>query len=332
MKHRVAMAAKFLVPIAILAWLFWTEWDAISRMASRPKDWRLLLVCLATLLTAVLLTFGRWYLLVRALEIPFTVRDALRLSFLGYLFNFVGPSSVGGDLIKVYFVAKDHREHRGEVIATILLDRCLGMFSLMLVATIALQVVDLDRIETLGQLSNAVTFVCAVGAAGIIALLLPSRFTDWLFDPMSRLRLVGPFVRRVRSALALYRSRWHWLLAILAMGVAAHALLAVTIHFADRAVHPVTPRLTEHFVISPLAMVATAAPVPGGLGTYEFAMNFLYEKLPSQTMEEGQGFSVAVLYRLLTIVIAAIGVVYYWLNRSEISQAVSALETEHVDR
>ena len=326
------MAVKFLVPVAILAWLSWTEWDAISRMASRPKDWRLLVVSLAALLSAVLLTFGRWYLLVRALEIPFTVRDALRLGFLGYLFNFVGPSSVGGDLIKAYFVAKDHREHRGEVIATILLDRCLGMFSLIVVATIALQVADRDRIETLGQLSNGVTLLCAVGAAGIVTLLLPRSFTDWLFDPLSRLRFVGPFIKRVRLALALYRSRWHWLLAILVLSIAAHALVAVTIHCADRAVHPTTPTLSEHFVISPLAMVATAAPVPGGLGTYEFAMNYLYEKLPSRTIEEGQGFSVAVLYRLLTIAIAAIGVAYYWLNRSEISQAVSAIETEHSDR
>ena len=48
----------------------------------------------------MLLTFIRWYYLVRALDLPFTLREALRLGFLGYLFNLMPMGIVGGDLLK----------------------------------------------------------------------------------------------------------------------------------------------------------------------------------------------------------------------------------------
>ena len=61
---------------------------------------------LATCFVAVLLTMVRWYFLVRTLNVPLTWRDAFRLGFLGYLFNFISPGSVGGDLFKVVYLAK----------------------------------------------------------------------------------------------------------------------------------------------------------------------------------------------------------------------------------
>ncbi len=56
---------------------------------------------------AVSLTFVRWYLLVRALGLHFRLLDAFRLGFLGYLFNFVSVGSVGGDLFKAIFIARE---------------------------------------------------------------------------------------------------------------------------------------------------------------------------------------------------------------------------------
>jgi uncharacterized membrane protein YbhN (UPF0104 family) len=90
----------------------------------------------------------------------------------------------------------------------------------------------------------------------------------------------------------------------------------------------VSPSLAEHLIISPLATAATAAPVPGGLGTYEFAMDYFYQKIPVETLEQGQGLAVAVVYRVMTILIACVGLVYYLLNRTAVSDAVSAIEKQ----
>ena len=39
----------------------------------------------------MLLTFYRWYLLVWRAGFPFTIRDAVRLGYIGYLLGYVAP-------------------------------------------------------------------------------------------------------------------------------------------------------------------------------------------------------------------------------------------------
>jgi uncharacterized membrane protein YbhN (UPF0104 family) len=199
---------------------------------------------------------------------------------------------------------------------------------LFVVATVAILAVGTSHLQELGGFLRLVVLITFAGTAGFVLLLSPSKFSDWLFAPMMRLPAVGHIVVRVRATLELYRKRRLWLLAIGLLSVAVHCLVAVSMHFSDRSIHPTTPSLTEHLIISPLASVASAAPVPGGLGTYEFAMDYLFQKIPARTVEKGQGLSVAVVYRLLTVIIAGIGVVYYLLNRQALSEAVSSLESE----
>ena len=98
---------RWVVPAAIIAWLVVnaTKNDSFSRMRDAPKQWDLLAVAAVLCFSAVALTIVRWYFLVRTLQIPLSLRDAFRLGFLGYLYNFITPGSVGGDLFKAVFLA-----------------------------------------------------------------------------------------------------------------------------------------------------------------------------------------------------------------------------------
>ena len=66
----------------------------------KPIHLGYLLAAAALYLAATLLTFFRWYLLVRAVSLPFRLVDALRLGLVGLFFNTFLPGSVGGDIIK----------------------------------------------------------------------------------------------------------------------------------------------------------------------------------------------------------------------------------------
>lgn len=374
LKRSLSTFAKIAIPAAILSWLLYREWDAIYNLLTGPKDRGLLFLSFACLLAATCLSFVRWFFLVIALDLPFTLRDALRLGFLGYLFNFVGPGATGGDLFKAWFLARNQTERRPEAVATILLDRVLGVYSLMVVATIAIMVVGTDKLAGLGAFLNLV-ILTAVGMTCVFTLLLmPAKFTDWLFNPLSRMPFIGKVFTRVRAALKLYRSRRLWLVGITAMSIGIHFLVAITMHLSDRAVYAVTPKFSEHAVISPLASATGVAPVPGGMGTYELAVDYLYGQIPESRrrvpasdatteanalesgafqagiaagptssesstiasadqqagpqLEEGQGFAVAIMYRLMTILIACVGAIYYMLGRDEISRASVALQEQ----
>ena len=60
----------------------------------------------------IVLTLIRWCFLVRALGITFSIRDALRIGFLGYLFNLSPAGIAGGDLLKAVMLAREHPGNR----------------------------------------------------------------------------------------------------------------------------------------------------------------------------------------------------------------------------
>lgn len=128
------------VPAAIIGWLIYqaAENDSFARLRDEPKQWDYLALALVLCFVAVLLTMVRWYYLVRALDVPISWRDAFRLGFLGYMWNFVTPGSVGGDLVKVVYLARKRPGKRTEVALSVLFDRLLGLYAVFVLATVAI--------------------------------------------------------------------------------------------------------------------------------------------------------------------------------------------------
>src|SRR5262249_22238509 len=75
-------------------------------------------------------TFVRWYVLVRAVELPFRLGDALRLGAVGFFFNTFLPGSVGGDLVKAVYLARE-QSRRTVAVATVLMDRVIALWALI---------------------------------------------------------------------------------------------------------------------------------------------------------------------------------------------------------
>ncbi len=128
------------VPVAIIVWLVClaVRDDSFARLRDEPKQWNYLALAILLCFVAVLLTMVRWYYLVRALDVPLGWRDAFRLGFLGYMWNFVTPGSVGGDLVKVVYLARQRPGKRTEVALSVLFDRLLGLYAVFVLATAAI--------------------------------------------------------------------------------------------------------------------------------------------------------------------------------------------------
>jgi uncharacterized membrane protein YbhN (UPF0104 family) len=91
-------------------------------------------------------------------------------------------------------------------------------------------------------------------------------------------------------------------------------------------IYPRTPPMLVHFVISPLASVAGALPItPGGLGSFELALSYLYD-LFSPADAQGRGIVIALLMRLAIILVAGVGIIFYWVNHREVRQLLREAE------
>lgn len=325
---------KFGISLGIVAWLVIdaSRDRSFADLAHQPKHWGILTLAAGAGLCAVLLTFVRWYVLVRALGLPFTLKDALRLGFLGYLLNFVSLGAVGGDLFKAVFVARQFPGRRPEAVATVVLDRIVGLYMLFVMASVAIlatgQLHNAD--ESVRIIGRGAITATAAGTAGILMLLIPGVTQGSFSAFLKRLPKVGPIFAKLLGAIRIYRSRSGMLLLSALMSVGVHSLSTVSVYLVARGLPGEHPSLADHFVIMPLAFVTGVLPLPvNGLGAFEAVVKVLYERVPlSVHVADGHGFVVSLGYRAVTILIALIGACYYLASRKEVATVLAQAERE----
>jgi uncharacterized membrane protein YbhN (UPF0104 family) len=72
-----------------------------------------------------------------------------------------------------------------------------------------------------------------------------------------------------------------------------------------------------------------AIPLPGGLGAFEVALDFLYRNISPESVAERQGFVIAIAYRVFTLLIASIGIGYYLASRREVQTLLREAKRQH---
>ena len=319
---------KWPVTLAVLIWLFYRYRDGFSQFAEQPIQWRYLAVAFVLCGVSVLLTFYRWYLLVWAQDFPFRVRDAIRLGFIGYLFNYVAPGAVGGDLVKAMLIAREQQSRRTVAVLTVMLDRIVGLLALFLVGALASLLPTAVMQQPEMQTTAAVYwFGSLAGLLGISVLLIPAvvRFS-WL-KRLVRLPLVGRPFGEVINGVLLYQSRKRVLVLSLAVSVAGHFGMLSAFYYCGRAVSPVAecPDYISHLQFVPAAELAgVVVPLPGGIGALEQAMAYFYSLAG---FRETAGFMTGISFRLLTVIVASIGATYYFAVRREIREVLSEQDT-----
>src|SRR5262245_22961942 len=99
-------AALMVLAFALLGLAIWSNRAEIHDVFDRHIDRRLFAGACLLYLVALMITFFRWHTLVRALGLSFALRDAVRLGFIGNVFNLVIPGAVGGDVIKAAYLCR----------------------------------------------------------------------------------------------------------------------------------------------------------------------------------------------------------------------------------
>jgi uncharacterized membrane protein YbhN (UPF0104 family) len=327
-RRHVIGAVKLLLAMGILGFLFsqLRGEDTFQQLVEQPKRWPLLALAQVLALVGLSCNYLRWWVLVRALNLRFSVADAFRLGSLGLLLNQVSPGSVGGDLFKAVFIAREQPGKRTEAIASVLIDRIVGLFAMLVVATagygLALQSMPLSPF--VHGLGRAVAALAACGVVGIALLMTPLFTGPKAKELARRLPGVGGTLERLIDAAAAYRHGRRYLFAGILFGCCTHTLFVVALWCVGRGLPFDAPQLLTVFVAGPLSLAAGAIPlVPGGLGTFEATMNYLYESVGCQT---GVGLMVALTFRVMTYVMAGLGAIYYLNARRTMSQVLHEAE------
>ncbi len=125
MKGRIALGVQVLVSMGLLAWLFrGLDRHALAALFLSLPVW-FFAASLAVVLAGQVLYAWRWGRLLDASGVPLRNREILRHYFVAIFANNFMPGTVGGDVIKIYYVGREHGYR--VVTASVIVDRVLGV-------------------------------------------------------------------------------------------------------------------------------------------------------------------------------------------------------------
>ena len=278
----------------LIVWLVQSGRLEPSKVISAANRWPLLLVIAGVVGAQIFVFTWRWQLLLRPQDIRLSYRQALSLCMIGLASTLFMPGSVGGDLVKAYYVSLDAPSKKPQAVMTIFLDRFIGLVGLLTVASVG-ALLNLSAVLESKTLIALSTFAGGGALLGLSILVIGTVMArksgaeksgapkDGASEPKLSWRL--PFGGVLSDCLEAARA-YHRQPAAIAMAFAVtlpiHVLASYGFYLATVAVG-YTGEAYGHFVfLVPLGLLATAIPIsPGGVGTGQAAFVALFSFLPA---------------------------------------------------
>jgi glycosyltransferase 2 family protein len=173
-RKRLPLAIQCLVSVGLLTLLFRSLDVGALRQLYRTMPFWFYLLSLAVILGGQVLYAWRWRQVLSASGVPVTVGTAIRQYFIGIFLNNFFPSTVGGDMAKVYYLGKHHGYR--PIAASIVLDRLLSIGLLAVLATTMYWVAP----DPSPQFAITRAFVTGIAACLLGGLVLAARGTGGL--------------------------------------------------------------------------------------------------------------------------------------------------------
>ncbi|MBI3834751.1 MAG: flippase-like domain-containing protein [Planctomycetes bacterium] len=217
----------------------------------------------------------RLYGLLRAQGIPVSYADSLKVSFAGNFLNFATPfGSNAGDLFKAYFVSL-HTPLKTEAVTTVVLDRFVGLGTLLLVAG------GITAVSPPGsRLAMVRPFVLTMLGVGLVAFViyrspLGRRVMQGLpaWGPIEQLKRVDQAAHHLTGHLSALIVATLLTVLLQAMALLAFFFIAMALSMKAN-----SSNVLEYFAYFYTGTLIAALPgPPQGLGTVELAYRYFFE-------------------------------------------------------
>jgi uncharacterized protein (TIRG00374 family) len=302
------MLVRLAIAAALLAYLGksgYISWRALSRPFT---DWPIALAAIALILIDLAMMAQRLVWLFRPLGLNISWNKSLQVTMVSFFFTAFLPGATGGDFSRLYYVAKDHKARRSEIITVTLFDRGIGMLSLLLMPLLFAPFFarDIAATPALRDLLTISAVLSAVLIAGFFACVYfqPRMETvaHAVFGILPWKEWYGQVIRTVGG----YRNGLGAVGAALGISIVANSLTVAGLALAVLALDPAALNLKMSLVI-PLGFVANTLPVtPGGLGVGEAAFNSLFAVAGLRG-----GADALICWRVWTALVRLCGLVFY---------------------
>jgi len=283
LKKFLVFCLKLALAFSLLYWLY--DSDALDLSAFHQLEFNsntvqlLGLNAILLFIGAILLSLRMWRLL-NLLEFNVSISEAIRVNLASMCLGLMLPGLVGVDAIRATYFCLKTRDRKVDAFTCILTDRIIGIYALILLATIAAGIgmlIDLPSIHNgfilvSGGILLAFTLVIAIISSKQLLevshlSIIYNRLPSVLHKIIAAIQSIVGFRQDVGICL---------LISVISQGITIINFVIIGSLINDN-----LPVLA-HFIMDPIALFFNSVPItPGGLGITESAFAFLYESANS---------------------------------------------------
>ncbi len=310
-RKSLILCVKSLISVVLLSYLFrkvgWeTLWGELRKADLYYLTLYIMLSFFMTFVSAV-----KWFELVKAHGMSVSLPRLFWLYMVGYFFNNILPTNVGGDVVRAYELGKVQGRNK-EAMASVFVERFTGLTTLMVFAFMA---VVMDG-RFLGEVRVVVPLALAlIGYVGVVAIVFNRSYLSFVEErlPTKLVRRIVKKVKGFQEAIYMYKDHKRKIMNAMGYSVLFY-VCSVLIVYVGCLVFGSRPSLTELSMAVPIMLVIFMIPISlGGIGLHEWAYYFILGMIG---VPGAVGLSLGLLYRARTICFGLLGGAIYPLVSS----------------
>jgi len=265
----------------------------------RRADARFLALAAGLVMVGLVIGAYRWQRLLSALGIPVPLRTLVASYFVGLFFNNFLPTSMGGDVVRIYDVARYSRQPSASV-ASVIAERALSSLAQGVIALLGLALgYDIAR-RFVGEIAALFAVLCLI----LAALLFGDRWGRGI-------ALLRGKVREALESISFCLRNRSLALGVIFVSLFFHAVI-VLINYAIFAALGADVSLVYCFLVVPVILFITLLPVSiNGLGIREWAYIYFFGRLG---LSMAESVAASLLFFFLLILVSLIGGIIFALR------------------
>lgn len=278
----------------------------------------------------------RWWLLLRSQHIFMNLWAVVRLYFLGWFYNNFMPGSLGGDLLRAWYVTK-HTDKKFEAVLSVFVDRIIGLSSTLVIAVCfylfflrgkGLEITSSDTggfLSSIGQYKTVFFRAVVIIIVILGVLLLHKGSRSMLLKACSYIRQAGlRIIVKFRDAIVIYCKKP--LTILLAFGLTVFLqLLTITGFWLLGRNLGIETGIVYYYVFFTLTWVLGAIPISiGGVVVVEVLLISLFVKFAGVAEESAS--ALALCQRAVWMLASLPGVVIHLVGAHLPGEPKNSLE------
>lgn len=309
MKQRIiGYIIRGAVSLLFISILLYIMRDKYGQILAVLKSTSMLFFSAAVIVFAIAIAIAsvRFKLIVDAQgDVSITFLEAFSLTFIGYFFNNFLPTSIGGDVVKAYYLSKKSSD-KLKSYTSVFVDRAIGLVTMIFMAMVALVFAESHVVDA--RIKMVIYAITAATLVGILFMLnkdIAKKFSILL-------KAIKPLENRVRdlyNSIHMYKHEKALVAKALGISVLSQLCFFATIGLLALAIGSAIPPI-EILLRVPIISTLSLLPSINGLGLREGATVLMFKPLIGQA----NAFAVSILWLFVLFIISVAGGFVYGLS------------------